>query len=70
MTTIGPRIIHIKPEEPQHCELCGAFEETRPYGANGEHICYACGEKNEPVTSQMMRRAFNKAFELMDNSRN
>jgi hypothetical protein len=25
------------------CELCGKVEELRPYGHNGEDICFACG---------------------------
>lgn len=44
----------IVPEPDGKCELCGAVEETRPYGPNGEQICFGCGEKNEPRTTQMM----------------
>lgn len=32
-------------EEGQHCELCGAFAELRPYGPGGKRICYDCGMK-------------------------
>lgn len=44
-------------EEPDHrCELCGIISETRPYGPNGEHVCFDCGMKNEAAA----KRAFNK----------
>lgn len=35
------------------CELCGAKdEELRPYGPNGENICYDCGMKNRETTDK------------------
>lgn len=34
------------------CECCGNVAELRPYGANGEHICYACGQKNPEQTER------------------
>jgi hypothetical protein len=43
-------------EEPDECELCGKFEETRPYGPNGERVCFECGMKNEDAA----RKAFSK----------
>ena len=44
-------------EEPDaKCELCGAIEETRPYGPNGERICYACGQKDKACTERQMAR--------------
>lgn len=44
-------------EEPEgECELCGAVEELRPYGPNGERICYECGMKNKEVTQQKMNQ--------------
>ena len=51
---IGNAII-LEPEADSKCELCGAVEETRPYGPNGERICYGCGMKNKQQTEQMMR---------------
>ena len=44
----------IQPEPARVCELCGAFEECRPYGPNNEQICYDCGQKNLEVTQQKM----------------
>lgn len=32
------------------CQLCGKEAELRPYGPNGEWICFECGMKNEEVT--------------------
>jgi hypothetical protein len=40
---------HISEEEPGTCELCGKIEELRPYGPNGEKVCFECGMKNEPA---------------------
>lgn len=45
-------IIH---EEPNSiCELCSKIAETRPYGPNGERICYECGMKDKETTEKMM----------------
>jgi hypothetical protein len=47
----------IVPEPPGRCELCGAVEETRPYGPNGAQICFDCGEKNPEETRRQFERA-------------
>ena len=49
----GPGFIAVEPE--QKCELCGAIEECRPYGPNGEQICYDCGEKDVKTTERKMK---------------
>lgn len=46
----------IEPTPPQKCELCGKTDETRPYGPNGEQVCFACGMKNEAVAKRQFRR--------------
>lgn len=38
------------------CELCGSVSETRPYGPNGEEVCFPCGMKDE----EAVKRAFAK----------
>lgn len=38
------------------CELCGAKnEELRPYGLNGENICYDCGMKDKESTERRIK---------------
>ena len=44
----------IKEEPPMKCELCGVIEETRPYGPNGERICFDCGMKDKATTDRKM----------------
>jgi hypothetical protein len=46
----------ICPEPEDVCQLCGAFAELRPYGPNGERICYDCGMKDEPATNRKMNK--------------
>lgn len=42
-------------KEPQmKCEMCGAIDETRPYGPNGERICFDCGMKDKATTERKM----------------
>lgn len=41
---------------PSTCELCGTKAETRPYGPNGENVCFPCGMKDEDAA----KRAFGK----------
>ena len=44
----------IAEELPQACELCGTIDECRPYGPNGEQICFDCGMKDEETTKKKM----------------
>jgi hypothetical protein len=47
----------IKVENEQQCDLCGKVAELRPYGPNGECICFECGMKDiESTTKQCLRR--------------
>lgn len=45
-------IVFIQDEPDSRCELCGKIDETRPYGPNGERICYDCGMKDEETTKR------------------
>jgi hypothetical protein len=45
----------IEAEPPQTCELCGNVEETRPYGPNGEEVCFDCGMKDEEAVKRGFR---------------
>lgn len=49
-------VIIIESEPDDVCDLCGKVDELRPYGPNGERICYDCGMKNKEVTDRMMDR--------------
>lgn len=44
----------IQEEAPQACQMCGVIAETRPYGPNGEEICFDCGMKDEETTKKKM----------------
>lgn len=46
----------IAAQPPGRCDLCGKVDETRPYGPNGEDVCFDCGMKNEAA----VERAFKK----------
>jgi hypothetical protein len=44
----------IMEELPSACEMCGVIAECRPYGPNGEQICFECGMKDEETTRKRM----------------
>ena len=46
----------IAQEKPQRCELCGKVEETRPYGPNGERVCFECGMKDKEAAKRGLMR--------------
>lgn len=39
-------------EKHQQCDLCGEIRELRPYGPNGEAVCFDCGMKDEISASR------------------
>lgn len=45
----------IEPEKPQQCDLCGKIAELRPYGPNGECVCFGCGMKDEEAARRQFR---------------
>jgi hypothetical protein len=49
-------VVFIEPEPPSTCELCGKHAELRPYGRNGECICFECGMKDEDATKRAFAR--------------
>lgn len=53
----------IEEEAPQMCEMCGQIEETRPYGPNGELVCFECGMK-DPEAAR--RRFHEHVFGIKD----
>lgn len=50
----GRGYIAVEPE--QECELCRKVAETRPYGPNGERVCFECGMKDEAAAVRQMRK--------------
>ena len=52
----GKPVIVFAPEPSDNCQLCGKLAELRPYGPNGERICFECGMAMEPTTSKMFAK--------------
>ena len=50
----GPGLI--EPERDGQCEMCGKIDETRPYGPNGEEVCFDCGMKDEAAAARGFER--------------
>ena len=55
MTRAIENILLIEKEKPKKCQFCGKIAETRPYGPNGEDICFDCG-----MSTPMMKKAAEK----------
>lgn len=49
-----PNLFIIEPQADAPCELCGQVDELRPYGPNGEKICFDCGMKDEETTGRKL----------------
>lgn len=43
---IGNMVI-IQATEPDVCDRCGKIDELRPYGKDGEDVCFDCCTKEE-----------------------
>lgn len=43
------------------CQLCGVYDELRPYGPNNEWICFDCGMSNETNTENKFNEILGKA---------
>lgn len=41
-------------EDPFHeaCQMCGKVDELRPYGPNGEEVCFDCAMKDEAAAKR------------------
>ena len=48
-------IAFVQVEQPAVCQYCGRLEELRPYGPNGERICYECAQKDVKTTERKMK---------------
>lgn len=47
---------YIEKEDPQQCDLCAGVAELRPYGPNGECVCFDCAMKDEPAVKRAFAR--------------
>lgn len=56
MTQRIGNVLVIAVEPPSRCEQCGAIDETRPYGPNGERICFDCGRRDVKTTERQLRK--------------
>lgn len=56
MTKVINGMIIIESEPDGICDMCGKQDELRPYGKNGERICFACGQKDPETTVLMMNK--------------
>jgi hypothetical protein len=59
----GEKMILIREETSDLCEICGAFDELRPYGKRLEsgrrqQICFDCMKTNEPEAIAAYRELF------------
>ncbi len=54
MTEKVGNLVILQAENPQQCDFCGTIAELRPYGPNGETICFDCGQKDIKTTEKMM----------------
>ena len=46
------------------CEFCKKKDELRPYGPNGENICFACAMKDkETAKKRFAQHALGKDFD-------
>lgn len=61
MTRRVGNVVIIEAEAPQQCDFCGTIDELRPYGPNGECICFACAHK-DAAAAAATERAFDKLF--------
>lgn len=58
MTYKVGNIIVFEATEPAKCKNCGDVSELRPYGKNGEWICFACGMLDEEETMKQFDKLF------------
>ena len=49
-------VVIIEAEPDFICFQCGKVAETRPYGPNGEELCFECAMKDEATTTRMMNK--------------
>jgi hypothetical protein len=61
MTQVTNGQVVIAKEPKQQCDLCGRIAELRPYGPNGECVCFECGMKNEVAARAQFQKVIDGA---------
>lgn len=46
----------IEAERVDRCQLCRKIAETRPYGPNGEEVCFDCGMKDRAAAERGFKK--------------
>lgn len=52
-------IVTIDGTQHAKCQLCGKEDELRPYGPNGESVCFDCGMKDEEAAKRQFAKLLN-----------
>ena len=55
-------VLTIDGREDAKCQMCQKVEELRPYGPNGESVCFECAMKDEEAA----KRQFGKLLDGND----
>ena len=50
--------------DPDKCDLCGEIAELRPYGPNGESVCFRCAMKDEEAAERAFEQRMN--YDVVD----
>ncbi len=56
---IAPNVVLSEATAPAKCTICGEKKELRPYGKDGNWVCFGCMKENE----EEGKRQFNKLFD-------
>lgn len=61
---LGKKFI-ISEQKPQECEYCGKIAELRPYGENGDNICFKCAMEDEKETEKQFGKILDGVDEVV-----
>ena len=65
MTKRVGNTVYLQETPPKKCELCGKIAELRPYGPNGENVCFECGMKDEAAAKKAFSTILDGAEEVV-----
>lgn len=54
----GKRLIIIEEEEDAICTKCGKLDELRPYGKDGERVCFDCAQADPEERERQVNKLF------------